>query len=188
MMHADTLAALLRYSGPLESLRIGLSSIGSTDDDIPREALPIALAQVGGTLRHFAIKAPTKESDVDCRGLLDECLAVLPQLEVLEFAEQADLFPIPIASSKILPHLPPKLRVLPGRGIVSFSTSRVLSLLDAPESIPVLETLDLVWAEEEKEGAWKERHKERIEEACEEFGIQCRVEKGDEGLVFGDVL
>lgn len=55
-------------------------------------------------------------------------------------------------------------------------------MLEAPDSIPVLEVLDLEWASQG--GAWKERHKRKIECACEDLGIQCRVGDGDRELQF----
>ncbi|GAA5946509.1 hypothetical protein JCM10213_002060 [Rhodosporidiobolus nylandii] len=193
VMHEDTLAVLLRAAGgpssALRSLRIGFQSIGSSDDDTPRASIPSALALVGSTLSHLSITAPQKGSD-DTTGLLDECLAVLPQLEVLEFSESTELLPAPIGSSKTLSSLPKALRILRGRSVVSISTSRVLAMLDEPEAIPRLQEVDFVWAEgagEElgKEPWFKERHVARIEEAGEELGIRCRVKKGDEALVLG---
>ncbi|GAA5906333.1 hypothetical protein JCM6882_002703 [Rhodosporidiobolus microsporus] len=199
-MHEDTLAVLLRSCGggregqqpSLRNLRIGFQSIGSTDDDTPRASIPSALALVGSSLAHLSITAPSKGSD-DTTGLLDECLAVLPSLQVLEFSEQTDLLPVPIGSSKTLTLLPKTLRVLRARCVVSVSTSKVLSMLDdAGEVIPQLREVDVEWAmgtgeEEGKEPWWKERHVGRIEEACEDLGIKCRVAKGDERLVFGAV-
>jgi len=61
-------------------------------------------------------------------------------------------------------------------------------MLDNPESIPVLEEMDLEWAEAregEKEDWWKERHSIRIREACREFGIKCEAGKGERKLTIG---
>ncbi|GAA5982743.1 hypothetical protein JCM11641_007774 [Rhodosporidiobolus odoratus] len=192
VMHEDTLAVLLRAcggsSGALRSLRIGFQSIGSTDDDTPRASIPAALALVGSSLIHLAISAPSKASD-DTTGLIDDALDVLPSLEILEFSEQTDLVPAPIGSSKTLTKLPKSLKTLRASSVVSISTGKVLTMLDDPEMIPGLREVDFVWAvgtgeEEGTEAWWKERHVGRIEEACEEIGIRCRVKKGDEALVF----
>ncbi|GAA5834518.1 hypothetical protein JCM11251_007029 [Rhodosporidiobolus azoricus] len=201
-MHEDTLTVLLRSCGggrtdgvnpSLTSLKIGFQSIGSTDDDTPRTSIPSALSLVGSSLTHLSITAPSKGSE-DCTGLLDECLAVLPALEILEFSEQTDLIPVSIASSKTLALLPKTLRVLRGRCVISISTSKLLSLLDRDredfgEILPHLKEVDISWAngvgeEDGQEPWWKERHVGRIEEAGEELGIKVRVGKRDERLVF----
>jgi hypothetical protein len=175
---------ILRSCGPsLQSLRLGFQVIGDTDDDTPRTSIPLALSHISSSLTHLALRAPNKGSS-NTTGLLDDCIAVLPHLEILEWSEQFDLLPIPLASSKLLTKLPKGLKVLRGRGIVSVTTSKLLSMLDDAESIPVLEEIDLVWAEEEKEQCYKERHRGRIEEACEDLGIRCRIAKGNETLVF----
>ncbi|GAA6006717.1 uncharacterized protein JCM10292_003468 [Rhodotorula paludigena] len=198
VMHEDTLAVLLRAAGggsaehhsALRSLRVGFQSIGSTDDDTPRASIPAALALVGPSLTHLALMAPLKASD-DVTGLLDELVAVLPNLEILEWTEATELVPVPLASSKFLSTaLPRRLRVLRARSLVSLSTSRVLALLDDPEvAAPALKELDVLWANGTGEDAgqepwYKERHILRIEEAAEEFGIKCRVGKSDEPLIF----
>ncbi|GAA5872580.1 hypothetical protein JCM1840_004843 [Sporobolomyces johnsonii] len=194
VMHEDTLAVLLLATGgssssQLRTLRIGFQSIGASDDDTPRASIPAALELVGSALTHLALSAPRKGGSDDTAGLLDECLAVLPSLEILEFSESTELLPAPLGSSQTLKLLPKTLKILRARGLVSVSTSRVLNMLDDPDSIPVLEELDVVWAkgtgggEDGKEPWWKERHIKKIEEACEEYGIRCRVGKGDEGLV-----
>lgn len=197
VMHEDTLAVLLRAAGggsaehhsALRSLRVGFQSIGSTDDDTPRASIPAALALVGPSLTHLALMAPLKASD-DVTGLLDELVAVLPNLEILEWTEATELVPVPLASSKFLSTvLPRRLRVLRARSLVSLSTSRVLALFDEPEvAAPALKELDVLWANGTGEDAgqepwYKERHILRIEEAAEEFGIKCRVGKSDEPLI-----
>ncbi|GAA5926656.1 hypothetical protein JCM1841_003195 [Sporobolomyces salmonicolor] len=199
IMHEGTLAVLLLLasgggssSTPLQALRIGFQSIGASDDDTPRASVPAALELVGSTLTHLALSAPRKSGRDAPTGLLDECLAVLPALEVLEGSESTKVLPVPIGSGRTLSLLPKTLRVLRARGLVSVSMSKVLGLLDPPEGIPVLEELDVVWAtgtggEEGKESWWKERHVKRIEEACEEYGITCRVGKGDKRFVFRNV-
>ncbi|GAA5874732.1 hypothetical protein JCM8547_005196 [Rhodosporidiobolus lusitaniae] len=196
-MHEDTLAVLVRCCGggsssplysSLRSISLGFQSIGSTDDDTPRASIPTALALVGSTLTSFSITSPSRGSD-DTTGLLDEILSVLPVLEVLEFGEHTELFPVAIGSSKTVTHFLPKtLRVLRGRSVVSVSTGKVLAMLDDPDVIPVLQEFDFRWAkgsgeEEGKEPWWKERHIARIEEACQELGIKCSVRRGDEPLV-----
>jgi hypothetical protein len=66
----------------------------------------------------------------------------------------------------------------------------VLMMLDQPASIPVLEEIDLLWSTIAPGGkhdglpAWKERHRERIEEACLELGVRCKVDRNDSPLVF----
>lgn len=187
IVHSDTLGVLLRACGDnLTSLAIGFQVIGATEDDTPRSSIPQALSHVSQSLRHFALRSPIKAGSEPTAGLLDDCLAVLPHLVSLSFSEQSESTSMPIASSKLLQSLPQSLKTLTGRGVIGFSTSRVLSLLESPEDIPVLEEVDLVWCNEaEEKGVWKERHVERIEEACRELGIRCRVAKGDEPLVWG---
>lgn len=196
IMHEDTLAVILRSTPALQSLRIGFQVLGPTDDDTPRKSIPLALAHVGSSLTHLALRAPTKESSEPTAGLLDECVAVLQNLTILEFEETCTLsgtgdrtIKVPLASKDFLLALPPKLKVLRGQGIISFGSSKLLDVLEEAEKIPVLEELDLVWAAAGGEGAsggevWKERHRSRIEEGCAELGIRCRVEKGEEGLMF----
>ncbi|KAI5478465.1 hypothetical protein MNV49_005106 [Pseudohyphozyma bogoriensis] len=181
--HEDTLSVLLRSCPSLTTLRIGFQSIGPTDNDTPRASIPTALAQVASHLTHLALRAPSQASS-DTAGLVDECLAVLPRLEVLEFSEQGETFAVPIASSKLLTILPHSLRVLRARGLVSLSTGDILDMLEKPETIPVLEEVDLMWDPEDKEGKWKDRHRKRILDACDEFGIRAVVEKNDEPLAF----
>ncbi|KAM0751711.1 hypothetical protein T439DRAFT_379809 [Meredithblackwellia eburnea MCA 4105] len=187
VMHEDTLFSILRVSGaPLTTLRLGFQSIGPTDDDTPRASIPKALALVGGTLTHLEIRSPGKSSE-DISGLLDDVVGVLPRLEVLEFSERGSgaTKPVPIASIKFLSSLPKALRVLRARNVVSISTSRLLTMLAEPDSIPVLEDLSLRWSRIEepgKEVQYRERHRERIEQACRELGIRVSVGQSDENL------
>lgn len=192
VMHEDTLAVLLRSTPELKTLKITFQQIGPTDDDTPRKSIPLAMKHVGSSLTHLAIRAPSKEGE-DTTGLLDEIVAQLPKLEVLEFEETflpASSTRIPLASPHFLLSLPPSLRILRGRGILSFGSARLLDVLEEPEKVPVLEMLDLRWAVgNEGEGSvkgevWKERHKGRIEEGCAELGIRCEVGKAEGGLVF----
>jgi hypothetical protein len=98
--------------------------------------------------------------------------------------------------------LPKKLRTFKVRQLFSISTGDVLKMLDDPEAIPVLEDLDIEWAvtkkrdegKEEEEGVqeeveeslwWKERHVAKIEQACLEYGIKCRLSKGERKLSIG---
>ncbi|KPV73222.1 uncharacterized protein RHOBADRAFT_54998 [Rhodotorula graminis WP1] len=195
VMHEDTLAVLLRATGGdsvgrLSSVRIGFQSLGASDDDTPLASVPAALALVGSTVTHLALAAPRKASD-DSSALLDEVVAVLPRLEVLEWTEATDLAPLALAKPTVLVRLPSSLRVLRARSLVSLSTSAVLSFLhgDAPRA---LEVLDVQWAHGSstaedlaKEPWFKPRHIARIEDAAAELGIECRVGKGDEALAFG---
>ncbi|GAA6054692.1 hypothetical protein JCM3770_006389 [Rhodotorula araucariae] len=194
LMHEETLAVLLcatggGHGGRLRSVRVGWQSIGSTDDDTPRASIPSAFAHVGTTLTHLALTAPTKASD-DTVGLVDEVVAVLPRLEVLEWSEATELAPLPLATSELVTRLPRTLRVLRARALVSLSTSSILALLYKPEALPALRVVDVRWAhglsgaDEGKEPWFKERHLARIQDAAAELGIECTVGKGDEPLVF----
>ncbi|TNY17391.1 Proteophosphoglycan ppg4 [Rhodotorula diobovata] len=188
VMHEDTLAVLLRATGAssshsssststagrLKSVRLGFQCVGNTDDDTPRASIPAALALVGSTVTHLALTAPSKASD-DPLGLLDDVVAVLPRLEVLEWSEATDLAPVPLATPKLLARLPSSLQVLRARSLVSLSTSVVLSFLhdDAPRALRVVD-----------ESWYKARHVPRIEDTAAELGIECCVGKGDDPLVF----
>ena len=189
VMHEDTLAVLLRAtggssSGRLSSVRIGFQSLGTSDDDTPLASVPAALALVGSSLTHLALAAPRKASD-DSSALLDEVVAVLPRLEVLEWTEATDLAPVSLATAPVLGRLPSSLRVLRARSLVSLSTSAVLSFLhgDAPRALQVL---DIQWAADDlaNEPWFKVRHIARIEDAAAELGIACHVGRGDEALAF----
>ncbi|GAA5848673.1 hypothetical protein JCM9279_002737 [Rhodotorula babjevae] len=195
VMHEDTLAVLLRATGGssvgrLSSVRIGFQSLGTSDDDTPLASIPAALAVVGSSVTHLALAAPRKASD-DSSALLDEVVAVLPRIEVLEWTEATDLAPLPLARAPLLGRLPSSLRVLRARSLVSLSTSAVLSFLhgDAPRALQVL---DIQWAHGPPTGddlvnePWfKARHVARIEDAAAELGIECHVAKGDEALALG---
>ncbi|GAA6010787.1 hypothetical protein JCM10207_005842 [Rhodosporidiobolus poonsookiae] len=181
VMHEDTLAVLLRSAPALTSLEVGFQSIGSTDDDTPRASIPAALARVAASLTSLKLSAPSKGSD-DTTGLLDECVAALPALRHVAFDESTDLVPAPLGSSRTLSALPKTLESLRGRNVVSVSTGKVLALLDEPEGVPQLREIDLKWArgtEEDGEPWFRERHLKRIEEACEELGIRCRVRRAE---------
>lgn len=204
VMHEDTLAVLLRATGAssshsssststagrLKSVRLGFQCVGNTDDDTPRASIPAALALVGSIVTHLALTAPSKASD-DPLGLLDDVVAVLPRLEVLEWSEATDLAPVPLATPKLLARLPSSLQVLRARSLVSLSTSVVLSFLhdDAPRALRVV---DVQWANgagagdegAAKESWYKARHVPRIEDTAAELGIECCVGKGDDPLVF----
>ncbi|GAA5825041.1 hypothetical protein JCM5353_001156 [Sporobolomyces roseus] len=193
IMHEDTLSVLLLLSSNpnFTSLHIGFQSIGPSDDDTPISSIPPALKLVSHTLTHLTLLTPPHPSSSrvseDTSTLLDDLLPHLPLLESLSFQETLHLTPIPICTSQTLHSLPSTLKVLCARQLFSISTGDVLKLLDSPESIPVLEELDLEWAEarEGEEKWWKERHVERIGEACEEFGIKFDVRKGGRKLMIG---
>jgi len=193
LMHEDTLSVLLLLaSNPnFASLQIGFQSIGPSDDDTPISSVPPALKLVSHTLTHLTLLAPPNPSSSrvseDTSTLLDDLLPLLPLLESLSFQETLLPTPIPICTSQTLLSLPSTLKVLCARQLFSISTGDVLKLLDSPEPIPVLEELDLEWAEarEGVEKWWKERHVERIGEACEEFGIKFDVRKGERKLTIG---
>ncbi|BGP03640.1 Proteophosphoglycan ppg4 [Rhodotorula toruloides ATCC 204091] len=175
VMHEDTLPLLLRATGGIEgklqSLRIGLQSIGSTDDDTPRASIAPALTNAGSTLTHLAVTAPTKSSD-DTTGLVDELVAVLPRLEILEWSEGTDVRPVPLASPRLLTQLPKTIRVLRARSLISVSTGKMLAFLDEIEQGGFkLQELD-------------ERHIARIEDAAADLRIKCRIGKGDDRLAF----
>lgn len=184
VLHEETLTALFRTSGTasLKNLRLGFETI---DDDTPRASISGALRLVASSLTHLALRAPSKASP-DAAGLLDEILPLLAHLEVLEFSEQADgaFQPVPIATNKVLSVLPSSLRVLRARNVVSFSTSRLLAMLNEPSGIPVLEELEVFWAEDQPghEVQYRQRHEARIEEACRELGIQVAVGRSEVGL------
>lgn len=57
-------------------------------------------------------------------------------------------------------------------------------MLDEAAEIPVLEELEVWWAEEEggRDVLFKQRHKERIEGACRNLGVRVQVGKSDVGL------
>lgn len=181
VMHEDTLAVILRSTPALRSLSIGFQSIGSTDDDTPVKSIPLAVKHVSSSLVHLAIRAPAKQGNEETLGLLDSVVAELPLLEVIEFEETT----VRLASKDFLKSLPKRLKVLRGRRVSSFGSSRVLDMLEETETIPVLEELDLSWAVGGGEGVevYKSRHKGRIEEGCEDLGIKCSVGQTDEGLV-----
>lgn len=193
VMHEDTLPLLLRATGgaegKLQSLRIGFQSIGSTDDDTPRASIAPALANVGSTLTHLAITAPTKSSD-DTTGLVDELVAVLPRLEILEWSEGTDVRPVPLGSPRLLTHLPKTIRILRARSLISVSTGKVLAFLDEVEQGGFkLQELDVQWArgtgpDEGNEPWYKERHIGRIEDAAADLRVNCRIGKGDDRLAF----
>lgn len=193
VMHEDTLALLLRATGGeegrLQSLRVGFQSIGSTDDDTPRASIASALTNVGSTLTHLAITAPTKSSD-DTTGLVDELVAVVPRLEILEWSEGTDVRPIPLGSPRLLTQLPMTIRVLRARSLISVSTGKVLAFLDEVEQGGFkLQELDVQWAkgtgEDESHEPWyKERHVARIEDVAADLRIKCRIGKGDDYLAF----
>ncbi|ORY76277.1 hypothetical protein BCR35DRAFT_353434 [Leucosporidium creatinivorum] len=188
IMHEDTLAVLLRETPELRRLEVGFQVIGPTDDDTPRKSIPLAFRHVGSTLTHLSIRAPSKEGE-DTTGLLDEIVAQLPRLEVLEFEETSlpSGVRIPLASPHFLLSLPSTLHTLRGRNIVSFGSSRVLDMLEEVEKVPRLGEIDLRWSvgEGEKGETWKERHRGRIEEGCREVGINCLVGRGVGELRFG---
>lgn len=122
VMHADTLRVLLKVCCPrIEVLKIGISSVGDTDDDVPLSSIPGALGYVSGTLRSLSMKGPRK-GDGECWGLLEGCLRVLRVLEVLEFEEVGGKA---MAGSKVLECLPMSLKVLRGRGIGESSFSLI---------------------------------------------------------------
>ncbi|BGP35525.1 hypothetical protein JCM10296v2_007363 [Rhodotorula toruloides] len=193
VMHEDTLPLLLRATGGsegrLQSLRIGFQSIGSTDDDTPRASIAPALTNVGSTLTHLAITAPTKSSD-DTTGLVDEIVAVLPRLEILEWSEGTDVRPVPLASPRLLTQLPKTIRVLRARSLISVSTGKVLTFLDEVEQGGFkLQELDVQWPtgtgeNRDHEPWYKERHVARIEDAAADLRIKCRIGKGDDRLAF----
>ena len=72
---------------------------------------------------------------------------------------------------------------------VSFSTSRLLAMLNEPSGIPVMEELEVFWAEDQPghEVQYRQRHEARIEEACRELGIQVAVGRS-EGCVVSRVV
>jgi len=192
IMHEDTLAVLLLLSPQLKSLSIGFQSLGPSDDDTPLSSIPPALKPVSSTLTHLTLIAPPNPSSSrvseDTSTLLDDLLPFLHTLESLSFQETLHPLPIPIATSQTFLSLPPTLKSLKVRQLFSVSTGDVLRMLDNPESIPVLEEMDLEWAEAregEKEDWWKERHSIRIREACREFGIKCEAGKGERKLTIG---
>ncbi|BGP27787.1 hypothetical protein JCM10295v2_006762 [Rhodotorula toruloides] len=197
VMHEDTLPLLFRATGgaegKLQSLRIGFQSIGSTEDDTPRASIAPALADVGWTLKHLAITAPTKSSD-DTTGLVDELVAVLPHLEILEWSEGTDVRPVPLGSPRLLTQLPKTIRVVRARSLISVSTGKVLAFLDEVEHGGTkVQELDVQWAsgigaDEGNEPWYKVRHISRIEDAAADLRIKCRVGMGDERLLFKRAL
>ncbi|GAA5967157.1 hypothetical protein JCM3765_001548 [Sporobolomyces pararoseus] len=150
----------------------------------------------------------------DTSIFLEEILVFLPNLITLEFQETClsiDSVPVPICSVKIFNNqeeeegggggiLSRNLKTLRIRGLFSISTKEVLNFLlqGDPEVIPVLEELDLEWAsktkkeeeevefEREEEDEWyDEREAVKIRRVCEEFGIRCKVGKGNRKFIIG---
>lgn len=187
ILHEDTLGVLLRVcggpEGRLTDVALGFQSI---DRDTPRASITAAFRSVRDTVRQLTISAPLEATE-DLSGFLDEVVAELPALEVLEWNEGAGSLRVPIASSRFLDHLPRTLKELRGRSLVSLSTSKVLAWLESDELGSDLKRIDLDWAngrgdEEGREPWYRERHIARIQDAAEHVGIECRLSKGDAAL------
>lgn len=196
IMHEDTLSVLLLLSrNPLfKTLRISFQSIGPSDDDTPLSSIPSSIKLISSTLNHLTLIAPNQVSTArvseDTSILLEEVLTCLPNLITLEFQETFNEDEpndsVPIVSSKIfggggeLGLLSKKLKTLRARELFSITTRDVLRLLERdPELIPVLEELDLEWAEAKETEVWyDEREAVKIRKVCEEYGIKCYVGKG----------
>ncbi|GAA5985399.1 hypothetical protein JCM10908_006961 [Rhodotorula pacifica] len=182
ILHEDTLPVLLTATGgkegELHELAIGFQSI---DEDTPRSSIVSAFRLASSNLRHLTLRAPTQVS-AELAGLLDDVVAQLPQLESIEWSEKSEAARIPLASSRFLENLPSTIRRLKARSLVSLSTSKVLALLEEPESVPSLAEVDIEWAvgrgdEGGREPWYRERHISRIQDAAAENGIECHVRK-----------
>ncbi|GAA5820301.1 hypothetical protein JCM10212_005863 [Sporobolomyces blumeae] len=207
VMHEDTLAVLLLLSKnpKFRTLRIGFQSIGSSDDDTPLASIPRAIEYVSSTLTTLVLVAPKSTSKVseDTSTLFDECLPLLPHLEHLAFQETLEPIPIPLCSSETFSRstMPTTLKSLTVRGLFSISTGRFFSWIDDADAIPVLEEIDVEWAQAGStrpdssnsytgtEGSgrgdvewYKARQVDKIRSACDEYGIKSRLSKGSRTL------
>lgn len=173
IIHDDTLVVLLRLCPNLVSLKIGLQSVGSTDDDTSQTSIVEALKTVKSCLRHLTLRTPTRSS-AETRGLLDACISFL-SLESLTIDERV-VEPsthrehAALASNKVLLALPSRLRELEGFDVVSFGPKDVLLMLSRPDLIPVLDKLKITFVKVEDPNELRQ-----IDRACHDYGIQVAV-------------
>lgn len=176
IMHNDTLPVLLSLcANSLVELSVGFQQVGEgdEDEDLPRESIVDALKVVSSTLRALTLRAPSNRSP-DARGLVDECLAVLPRLERFEMVECSETsgIVVEIGSQDTLKHLPRTLRHFKARVVDSFSPIALLDLLANTNAIPVLETIDIEWADQY---ALSDEREMEIAARCEQLGITCKL-------------
>ncbi|GAA6018968.1 hypothetical protein JCM11491_005697 [Sporobolomyces phaffii] len=201
VMHEETLSVLLHLSANprFRSLSVSFQSIGPSDDDTPLSSIPLAIKLVSASLTHLTVVAPATASSFrvteDTSTLLEDVLALVPHLTHLSFQETPPSsangggLAVPIVTAHALTRrvLPSGLKVLRARRVFSVSNRDVLSMLDDPEAISVLEELDFEWAATISDDAagkhgWNEREADEIRRACEQYGIVCDVSQGERKL------